>query len=76
MKAISIRNVPDNVYAALQAMAKLNRRSLQEQIKLILEQEVALATPSFLARSAHWRKQLEGRKLSDTVALLRKDRER
>jgi hypothetical protein len=76
MKAISIRNVPDNVYAGLQALAKNNRRSLQEQIKLILEQEVALAGPSFLAKSAKWRKRLEGRDSSDTVTWLRKDRER
>ena len=76
MKAVSIRNIPDEIYAGLQAMAKLNRRSLQEQIKLILEQEVALATPSFLARSAQWRRKLQGRKSSDIVALLRKDRER
>jgi len=36
MKAISIRNVPDHIYEELQNMAKTNRRSLQEQIKLIL----------------------------------------
>jgi plasmid stability protein len=74
MKAISIRNVPDNVYLGLQAMAKLNRRSLQEQIKTILEQEVALANPSFLSTGANWRKRLKGRDLSDTVDALRKDR--
>ncbi len=76
MKAISIRNVPDNTYAALQAMAKNNRRSLQEQIKLILEQEVKLTNRSFLAGAAEWRKRLQGRNLSDTVKILRKDRER
>ncbi len=76
MKAISIRKVPDNIYAALQAMAKNNRRSLQEQIKLILEQEVKLTNRSFLAGAAEWRKRLQGRNLSDTVKILRKDRER
>ena len=34
MKAISIRNVAEDVYAGLQKIAKTNRRSLQEQIKL------------------------------------------
>jgi len=76
MKAISLRNVPENVYAGLQIMAKQNRRSLQEQIKLILEQEVELANRSFLASAANWRKQLEGRAMSDTVKTVRKDRER
>ena len=76
MKAISIRNVPDQLYAGLQAMAKKNRRSLQEQIKLILEQEVKLSNRSFLAGAAEWRRRFEGRNLSDTVKLVREDRER
>ena len=76
MKAISIRNVPDHIYTGLQVMAKNNRRSLQEQIKLILEQEVELGNRSFLAAAADWRKRLEGRDLSDAVKTVRKDRER
>ncbi len=76
MRAISIRNVPDDVYAGLQVMAKKNRRSLQEQIKLILEQEVKLANRSFLAGAAQWRKRLRGRDLSDAVEAVRRDRER
>ena len=76
MKALSIRNVPDHLYTGLQALAKKNRRSLQGQIKLILEQEIQLANRSFLAVAAQWRKQLQGRSLSDTVGSVRKDRER
>ena len=76
MKAISIRNVPDDVYTALQVMAKKNRRSLQEQIKLILEQEVKLSNRSFLVGAAEWRELLKGRQLRDTVKMVRKDRER
>jgi plasmid stability protein len=76
MKAISLRNVPDHIYAGLQVMAKKNRRSLQEQIKLILEQEIELDNRSFLASAAHWRKKLQDRDLHDTVELVRKDRER
>ena len=76
MKAISIRNVPDRIYAGLQVLAKTNRRSLQEQIKLILEQEVKLANRSFLANAAEWRNRLQGRDLSDTVKLVRRERER
>ena len=76
MKAISIRNVPEHVYEGLQAMAKKNRRSLQEQIKIILEQEIKLNNRSFLAGAAKWRKRLHGRSLSDTVKLVRKDRQR
>lgn len=42
MKSISIRNVPENVYITLQEIAKVNRRSLQEQVKCILEREANL----------------------------------
>ena len=76
MKAFSIRNIPDHVYAGLQVMAKDNRRSLQEQIKLILEKEVELCTGSFMAGAARWRKRLQDRNLNDTVASVRRDRER
>jgi predicted CopG family antitoxin len=76
MKAISIRNVPDDVYARLQEMAKTNRRSLQEQIKLILEREVRLNKRSFLADAAEWRKKFQGRRFKDTVKEVRRDRQR
>jgi hypothetical protein len=76
MKSISIRNVPNDVYAALQQIAKSNRRSLQEQIKLILEREIKLSNRSFLAAAAEWRNRFQERKLSDTVEMIRKDRER
>ena len=76
MKAISIRNVPDDVYTALQEMAKKNRRSLQEQVKFILERELKLNNRSFLAGAAEWRKLLKGRKLKDTEKMVREDRER
>jgi plasmid stability protein len=76
MKAISIRNVPDHIYAGLQNMAKANHRSLQEQIKVILEQEVNLSNRSFLAGASKWRKRLQGRNFSDTVVTIQKDRQR
>lgn len=76
MKSISIRNVPDDVYLALQGLAKANRRSLQEQIKYLLEQEVKLIKGSPITKAAEWRSRLEGRNFTDTVAMVRQDRER
>ena len=76
MKSISIRNVPENVYTALQDMARINHRSLQEQIKCILEQEVRLVKGSPLAAAAKWRKQLKEREFTDTVKMIRQDRRR
>ncbi|MFZ0131281.1 MAG: hypothetical protein WAK95_01985 [Desulfobacterales bacterium] len=57
-------------------MAKENRRSLQEQVKLILEREVKLARRSFLTEAAEWRNRLQKRNLTDTVKSVREDRER
>ena len=76
MKSISIRNVPETVYAALQKMARENHRSLQEQVKCILEQEARLVKGSPLAAAASWRKQFKGRKFTDTVKMIKQDRKR
>ena len=76
MKSISIRNVPETVYTTLQEMAKENHRSLQEQIKCILEKEVSLVKGSPLAAAAKWRKQFKGRQFTDTVKMIRQDRKR
>jgi plasmid stability protein len=76
MKSISIRNIPEPVYAALQKMAKQNHRSLQEQVKRILEQEVHLAKGSPLGAAARWRQKFKQRRFSDTVSMIREDRKR
>ena len=76
MKSIGIRNVPDTIYTALQQMARANHRSLQEQIKYILEQEVGLVKGSPLDAAANWRKRFKSRKFTDTVTMIRQDRER
>jgi len=76
MRSISVRNVPDDVYEGMRNMAKANHRSLQEQIKLVLEQEVKLTRKSPLAQAAKWRKRLAGRQRTDAVELVRSDRSR
>ena len=75
-RSISIRNIPEDVYKGLRAMAKRNHRSLQEQVKIILEREIRLSNRSFLAKSNDWRKRLEGRRLSNAVKMIREDRNR
>lgn len=74
MKAISLRNIPDDVYAALQEMARENRRSLQEQVKYLLEQEVKLVRLSPTSRASAWRKKLGSRNCLDIPGLIREDR--
>jgi plasmid stability protein len=76
MKAISIRNLPDELYEALKEMAAANHRSMQEQVRCIIEREARLAKGSGLAAARAWRAKLAGRNLGDTVEDVRQDRAR
>ena len=61
MKAISIREIPDHIHAALSEMAAQNSRSLQQQIKVILEKESKLHKIGALNRTKTWRQKLKDR---------------
>lgn len=76
MKALSIRNLPDDVYEALKAMAATNHRSLQEQVRCLIEREARLAAGPGLAAARAWRLRLAGRSLGNTVEDVRQDRAR
>ena len=76
MKALSIRNLPDEVYDALKAMAAANHRSMQEQVRSMIERETRLAASPGLATARAWRLRLAGRELGDTVNDVRQDRAR
>jgi hypothetical protein len=76
MKALTIRDVDDQVYERLQEMAKTNRRSLQAQIKMILEREVQLSRGSHTHRVQAWRQRLADRSWGDIVSDVRGERER
>lgn len=76
MKALSIRNLPDEVYDALKAMAAANHRSMQEQVRSMIERETKLAASPSLATARAWRLRLAGRELEDTVNDVRQDRAR
>jgi len=76
MKALSVRNLPDEVYEALRMMAAANHRSVQEQVRCLIEREARLASGSGLAAAREWRVRLAGRTLGDTVEDVRQDRAR
>lgn len=76
MRALSIRNLPDEVYDALKAMAAANHRSMQEQVRCLIEREARLAAGPGLAAAREWRIRLSGRTLGDTVEDVRQDRAR
>ena len=76
VSSISVRNISESTYLALKDMARKNERSLQEQVRYLLEQEVRLAGNSSLGAARAWRARLASGKHSDTVAMIRGDRER
>jgi len=57
-------------------MAQKSQRSLQEQVRYLLDQEVKLVSRSTLSAAKDWRSQLEGRNHADIVELIREERSR
>jgi len=78
MKVLTIRNIPEKVYETLTSIAKDNRRSLQQQALLILEQSTEFFKQSHgsLERALLIRKSLENRDLGNTLKDLREERDR
>ncbi|MFH1091273.1 MAG: Arc family DNA-binding protein [Pseudomonadota bacterium] len=79
MAQILIRNLDEQIVERLKKLAKEGGRSLQSEVKSILEQaayepKVDLTTARKI--SADFRRRFKGRKFPDTVGLIRKDRER
>ena len=61
MRVLTVRGLDDGVYKALQQLAKNNHRSLQEQVKVILEREIQLLQDSYVQRAQTIRKCLANR---------------
>ena len=76
MKVITVRNVPDDLYRIIARLARRNRRSIQQQVIVLLERARVSASESPVERAAAIRRSLSGRKLGDTVREIRKDRDR
>ena len=76
MKSLTVRGVEDGIYEALRDLAAKNRRSMQEQVKLILEREVSLSRGGHLSRCLAIRKRLEDRDWGNVVTDIRRERER
>lgn len=76
MAQILVRNLDEAVVDRLKMRAVQHNRSLQAEVKTILEQaaQVDVNTARELALSI--RKQFEGRQFAKSVDLIREDRER
>lgn len=76
MAQVLIRGLDENVVARLKARARANGRSLQAELRLILEAASGKSLADARKLADRIRRSLEGRVHSDSVELLREDRGR
>ena len=76
MAELVVRDLNPEVVAHLEVRARSNGRSLEEEAKAILEAAVPLSRHEALRIAQEWQQRLAGRVMSDSVELLREDRER
>lgn len=79
MAQILVRNLDDSVVRRLKEQAKQHGRSLQAEVKMILDgtgEKPKLDHAAALALCDEIRSQFKGRKFPDSVELIREDRDR
>jgi plasmid stability protein len=76
MAQLLIRDLEVETIERLKARAKLHRRSLQGEVKLILENEAAASGDDPWVLAEKIRSAFGGRIFSDSTALIREDRGR
>jgi plasmid stability protein len=74
--SIFVRGLDQKTVQRLKARARLTGRSLQQEVKAILERAAGTLTMSEARRlSERWRHRLGRRSFSDSVRLIREDRD-
>lgn len=78
MANVTVRNIDDNVISCLKAQAKANHRSLEGEIRYLLGQHVSrhARLADFRERTARLGTLTADRPQTDSVLLLREDRDR
>jgi plasmid stability protein len=76
MGAILVRGLDQRTVERLKERARLNGRSLQQEVKALLERAAETLTMREARRvSDQWRRRLGGRPMSDSVRWIREDRD-
>ena len=76
MAQILVRDLDAKVVKRLKARAQLHGRSLQGEVKEILEREAKMLLPNERQKTIEkWREHFAGRTFSDSTDLIREDRE-
>jgi plasmid stability protein len=78
MANVLIRDVPEEVVNRFKIMAKSHKRSLQQELKLFLENTAIQSSPEIFQKMAEIRKKLRRKpiRITDSTKLLREDRAR
>jgi len=76
MANVLIRNVSDSALKIIKRKAKKNNRSIQAELKQLIEESVRLGTVDFLEEAKQFRERLKGRVHSDSSRLIAEDRRR
>ncbi len=76
MAQILVRNLDDAAVERLKARAKGNGRSLEAEVRCILEQSAKVDMATARQMVLDMRERLKGRKFPDVVELIREDRDR
>jgi plasmid stability protein len=76
MAELLIRNLEPEVIKRLKLRAKQHHRSLQGELKYIVETATKMSIEEASKASNAWHKRLSGHSFSDNATLLREDRNR
>jgi plasmid stability protein len=78
MANVLIRDVPEEVLNRLRIVAKSHKRSLQQELRVFLENTATQSTPEIFQRMAEIRRKLRKKpiRFTDSTKLLREDRAR
>jgi hypothetical protein len=76
MSQLLIRNLDEQTIDRLKELAKRHNRSLQGEVKLILEEHAARPFDEPLVIAERWQSYFAGRTFSDSTDQVREDRER
>lgn len=76
MSQLLVRDLAPETVERLKAQASLHGRSLQAEVKRILEEATKFSLTEARGTAAKWKQRLTGQISSDSAELLREDRDR
>lgn len=76
MPDVLVRNIDVEVLEKMKLRAKLNGRSLQAELKMLIGSSVSSNGTSDIETARNIKAKLRGRQFSDSADILREDRER